>query len=254
MAYEVTGRGVRGCGSRDAGAAYLCCGLSVSGLRVEAFVVDPVILWPGNFQRGVKIMPRGKGSPINDALIFVGKQFYRSVWDFVEEVRILGVSRKISPTFPFEKLTPGESRMIFIHSRAWPRFRYRLDRNVPLFLCKRDSRKESGMTPGYHLNGEPCAMALRDLAYYTSKVSIFDGKLTDRTEFRVTYPSFSYRGVVPAHPLLADAPTADKDQQNFLPGIFMAVPITHVEWKDRSDPKVEKRAQQAGFESVVLDH
>lgn len=39
----------RGCGSRDEGAMYACCGVQEGGLLIEHFIVDPSISCPRKF-------------------------------------------------------------------------------------------------------------------------------------------------------------------------------------------------------------
>lgn len=131
----------RGCSFRSELSAYCCCGIGPGGMPIEHYLVDPCIPWPGKFQRGVKILPRHRDNPnsINDLVIFVGvgRENYPAVWDYVEETRLFGASRKMPPTLPWEKLTPGQSRMVFVHRLAIPRFTFTLNRDeIPLPDCK----------------------------------------------------------------------------------------------------------------------
>lgn len=231
-------RNGRGCGSRSPGSAYLCTGQGVGGHPIEDFIVDPVRVWSSGWQRGFKILQRASG--INDVLIFVGKKYYPSAWDFVEESRNFGISRKIPPTFPFEKLTPGQSCMVFLHAKAAPMFDYLLDRDVPLEHCKHDPGKA-----GWHDFLDPCTYALRDLSYFASK----SVKLFDTNKFKVELPSCSYSGKIPAFPSLAVYPKKD----NWGIGIFMIVPVTHVEFTKKKNVKIARKAQQAGYAVEVLD-
>lgn len=55
-------------------------------------------------------------------LDWIGSQFYANVADFVEEVRRLGLSRRVRDDFPWDQLTPG-SRHCLVHARGfinWP--------------------------------------------------------------------------------------------------------------------------------------
>jgi hypothetical protein len=48
---------------------------------------------------------------------WIGENNYPSVADFIEETRLLGMSRKLSPKMDYSRLTPG-SRHMMIHPRA----------------------------------------------------------------------------------------------------------------------------------------
>lgn len=119
----------RGCGTRKAGGVYLVCGLSRYGKPVEDFLVDaPKALVASD---GVVVDLPKIGQVIQDAqyddagkltmptlvLDWVGSKHYPNVADFVEEVRVMGMSRKVSPRLDFTKLTAG-SRQILVHERA----------------------------------------------------------------------------------------------------------------------------------------
>lgn len=244
--------GGRGCGERSEGMPYVCCGLSPFGKPIESFVVDPAIPWPGKFQRGTKILPRNSKDPnsINDLVIFVGEQFYQSAWDFVEEVRRFGASRKVSPTLPFEKLSPGKSRMVFVHSKAIPNFIFTLQSEAPLPDCKLKNAPgwAEGDYAGMHPFVEtetPCTFALRDL---TSIIKYVIPTGTDYG-FRVEMPSFCYEGQYLGYPHDHSEVTI-----NWRIGVFLALPLTHIEYKKRPHKEADARAKKAGFDTVVMEH
>lgn len=110
----------RGCGdSRNAGGIYIECPLSPFGMPLEHFLVDPPI--PVNADElglspiGVKFIERNGVWHVMD---WVGSVHYPNVSDFVEEVRRLGLSRRIASNSDFGKLT-SESRILLVHSRAF---------------------------------------------------------------------------------------------------------------------------------------
>ena len=73
-------------------------------------------------------LPRPEDHPRADVLdiaMWVGASSYPFIPDFVEEVRRLGLSKKIPPGFPINRLTPGESKIVLIHPKAFPEFSYR---------------------------------------------------------------------------------------------------------------------------------
>lgn len=242
----------RGCGHRDPGMPYLCMGLSPFGSPIESFVIDPVIPWPGEFQRGMKILPRNSKDPssVNDVIVFVGSDDYKSAWAFVEEARHFGISRKASPTFPFDKLTPGESRMVFVHRKAIPQFPYKLDREPrPLYGCKSFQawvETHYDGPPEQHGNSTPCTFALRDLAvlcHPAADVAIGNG---EAHHFRIDLPSFHFYGHMPSQP----------ESGVKLPwqiGIFLAAPLSHIEFVRKIHPKAKERAKAAGFETIVME-
>ncbi len=260
----------RGCGTRSKKSAYACCGTSQQGVTIEFFVPDPAIAWPGQFQRGVKILPRTPQEPngLNDLVIFVGKKHYPSPWDFVEEVRCFGASRKMPPTLPFDKLSPDKSRMIFVHSKAIPAFDYESDKDRPYQYCPHfytdddtrqlDLKKWDTAIPGHHVTPEtPCAFALRDLAFFvhattdlksvTALLRPNEDQLPDE-KFTIQMPSFTYGGTVPKTPRL---PAFTPDWKV---GIFLALPLTHFEFCKEADPATQAKIDAAGFQSVILDY
>lgn len=110
---------VRGCGTRVLGGIYVECPLSPYGLPMEDFLVDPPVPVDakelGITQVGVKLVERKGVWHIMD---WVGSTHYPNVADFVEEVRRFGLSRRLSTTLDFKKLTP-QSRILLLHSHAY---------------------------------------------------------------------------------------------------------------------------------------
>jgi len=109
----------RGCGEREAGGIYLMTPLSAGGRPVEEFLVCPPVPIrdpdaAGVSPIGVKVVQEGGTNHVVD---WVGREHYPLVTDFVEEVRRMGVSRRVPKTFPFQLLS-DRSMMILLHSRA----------------------------------------------------------------------------------------------------------------------------------------
>lgn len=108
----------RGCGTRVKGGVYAEIPLGKHGLPLEDFllcppvVVDAAALGISNI--GVKLIERDGIWHIFDV---VGKQHYPNVMDFVEEARRFGISRRLSTSLDFSKLT-CDSRLILMHDRA----------------------------------------------------------------------------------------------------------------------------------------
>lgn len=110
----------RGCGVRAKGGIYAITRAAMPG--EPARPVDDFLICPP-FLPGVDVPMQGmKAIEINGivhALDFVGQEHYPSVPEFIREVAALGVSRRIPKTFPFSRLTPGKSKMIMVHPRAY---------------------------------------------------------------------------------------------------------------------------------------
>jgi hypothetical protein len=88
-------------------------------MPLEHFLVDsPIIVDKdelGITPIGVKLVERNGIFHVFD---WVGTEFYPNVADFVEEVRVLGLSRRVPKTLDFSKITE-QSKIILLHARAW---------------------------------------------------------------------------------------------------------------------------------------
>lgn len=112
----------RGCGRREAGGVYFCCPLSPFGKPVESFLIDAPIPMPKEKRTEMGVTAIGvhlKEYPGSAPYVFdwVGENNYPNVCDFIEEVKFMGMSRRVPVNFPFEKLRPG-SRQVMMHARA----------------------------------------------------------------------------------------------------------------------------------------
>ena len=115
----------RGCGTRKENALYLCVESSPEGPPVEYFLIDPVL--PFNVKGSLRspyLLRDRKG--INHLIMGVGASYYPLVPDFVEEVRYMGLSKRIPKNYDFSSLTPNKSQLLLVHPRAIPLFEYRL--------------------------------------------------------------------------------------------------------------------------------
>jgi len=239
--------------------------LSEKGLPLEYFIIDPARPWPGEWVRGTKLIQRqtGDGNDVIDVVVFVGStEGYKSPWTFFVETQHFGVSRKVNQQFPFERLTPGKSRMIFAHRYAVPLFEHELGQNAPLAFChlKRDRSAAEvtelfdGVKGGWHpviplFPGvqDPCTFGLRDLSYFLETPTLSDSQ-TGHPRFLVEAPSFEYGGIIPVFP----TGTPDKDQWAI--GLFLALPLTHIEFCQQEHEQTANRARSAGFDVITLDY
>lgn len=115
----ITGR--RGCGTRIVGGVYLETRVTERGLPVAHYLFDPPLV-EGEIGEPSWFHPhRSPFTFVRDnvthLVVWVGEQFYPSVWDFIEEVRAIGSSRRVPRTFDFSQLTV-QSRMFFVHPHA----------------------------------------------------------------------------------------------------------------------------------------
>ena len=121
--FATTIPGARGCGSsRESGGIYLSMGLSPDGVPIWNFLVDPAIPFQGEKFQGVHLASpeMTEGWPEDSVLLLdmVGKEFYPIVPDFVEEVRRMGLSRRIAAGFDFSSLRDKTVYLGLIHWRA----------------------------------------------------------------------------------------------------------------------------------------
>lgn len=243
---------IRGCGTRVPGGTYLCTGQGFGGSPIEKFIIDPPILAPMEFQRGFKIIKLPKYNH-SDVLIFVGKSFYKSPWDFIEESRKFGISRKVSRTFPFDKLTPSKSRMLFVHSKGYPYFDYELNRIEKPKDCKFKQDEIKGWHSDHIRKGtlecSACTYSHQDLAVYLHKDAERE-ILPDSSKevFNIKMPGFKYSGVVP------NFMDGEPCEITWEPAIFLATYITHIEYPMIEDPHSVKQASNSGFDTLILDY
>lgn len=224
--YEGTSTGgSRGCGSRVKGGIYLCTGLSAHGSPLEAFLVDPVVPFdaaPGESFRTPILRENPYANGVMDAYVWVGESFYPSLVDYVEETRQKGASRRVSPLLDLSKLTPGKSRMIFIHPKAFTEHL-----QIPANGCPKDIEG--------HGNDVPCIGAQWHYAKSLGSMVEDSGaaKIGD---------------VVYHLPEQYPAPIDCK------PGLFLALPITHIEYEDdgKELPPPVKAASETGYDVFVM--
>lgn len=246
---------VRGCGTRSAGGTYLALGIGPGGtLTVEDLILDPMKIWPGEWQRGFKILPDPRGW--NNVGIFVGESFYASPWDFVEEARRFGISRKVTPTFPFEELTPGKSLMIFIHRRGYPKFSIwdtilNEKVEIPQHGCKMKWEEELWATavPGWHPKVEKATFCTFSHRHFAGL--IHDCKYDEDGHFEVEMPSFTYDGYIPM--VKTNNEGGSRMKLEWSPAAFMAAPISHIEFPKKINQKSAQKANKAGYETIVTE-
>lgn len=114
----------RGCGDkRVEGGLYLTVPTSPDGKPLEHFMVDPAIPWNGGQLRGPQLFSL-PNEEVGHVVLGVGASFYPYACDYLEEVRVMGVSKRVSRNIDLSSLVPSESKLLLIHPRAIPEFNY----------------------------------------------------------------------------------------------------------------------------------
>lgn len=110
----------RGCGSRVQGDVYATLPLGPDGSPVEDYLFDPPIPLDaeamGVKPRGVAFTQAPDGT--THVLDWIGADSYPNATDFIEEVRHMGMSRKIPKNMDFSRLT-SRSRLMVLHPRGY---------------------------------------------------------------------------------------------------------------------------------------
>lgn len=182
----------RGCGTRQVGGLYACCGLSPYGKPIEHFIIDPpVFVEYKNFRAPILV---------DDNLLFwVGEKFYPYPSDFIEEARIYGVSKRIPVNFPLERIN-SLSKMYFVHPKAIIENFKELP--APIYCPKNYD---------HHLTqGEYCIGYSYSLAYNEKEGE--ERKVGD-----ITYMLYPFKQKFEVEPI-------------YKQGTFLALPITHFDF------------------------
>jgi len=221
----------RGCGSRKAGGVYLCTAMGGKGMPLEYFLIDPVQKFEVDCFRAPIVVDDPNDSTLKHLAIWVGKEHYPSLVDYVEETKRLGASRRIPEDFDFSVLTPGRSRMFLIHPLAFTEL-------INEAACPQD-RGEEG-------HGTTVACIGAHWRYAKSMGS------------QVTEAPEGDSAVIGECSYHLNQPQIEVDLAQFSPGAFLQLPITHIEYQahDRADTGPDNpkdRAVGAGFDYVIVD-
>jgi len=229
----------RACGdSRVNNALYLCVDLSPYGKPIEYFLLDPTKpcdLKP--FRTPIIV----EGKEHNDIAIYIGKEFYPFIPDFVEESRIMGISRRIPKNFPFERLTPYKSRMFFVHERVIPMFDYHIERACPRKI------KHSGKC------GDACVFDLWHLSALETMKEKHEVSPLDENHVVVTTPSVKYSVNIPEKPQIN---IKQKKTYKYQIGFFATFWVGHLEYvnKEKKIPEnLKKRVKGTEFDIKAVE-
>jgi len=226
----------RGCGSRQENGLYVCVQSSAEGMPVEYFLVDPVLEWKGARTLRAPMLVEDRGG-VNHLVMGIGKTFYPTVPDFVEEIRVLGVSKRLPSNFDFSGLVPFESRLLLMHPRAIPQFEYEVKR----FWCPKGIRRridgQEGEAESHLCIGD--LWGLSGLENFSDKHEIVE----ENEHITVKTPSVSY------HVAKASA----EGRPKYSSGIILMFPQFHFEYvnhQGEAPKEVREKVAKAGF---ILD-
>lgn len=198
----------RGCGRRKPGGVYICTKLSPHGVPLEEFIIDPPEAYEGEKLRTPIVFGRNE---TNHLLSWVGKEFYPYPSDFIEEVRQFGASKRVPVEFPIQKLSAW-SLMFFVH---------------PLAIIQ-----------DYQTLPPPPRCPKRMKSHLANKAYCLGHS------YRVAPANHEGRRKI-GDTIYDVKPRSTDFTLEFLPGIFLRLPITdidHVVHKDgRADPRVREK-------------
>jgi len=172
----------RRCGNRQVGGVYIDLPLSKYGEPIESFICDPARIVADELEipdRGMVLRTGSDGSLM--LLDHIGGD-YPNVLDFVEEIRVQGLSRRIQENFDFSQLN-ARVRYCAIHKRGYvhnePWYR-QYARENPIVGEDGVARETpwpcpKGIHPIDHTNSEPCS------AVWWHDISPGHGDATDKS-------------------------------------------------------------------------
>jgi hypothetical protein len=113
---RANGNVIRGCGiARTQGAIYIECAYEPQGRALEHFLFDSPQAVTIRSRQGVEGIPDANGT--THLLDCVGETHYPYASDFLEELRLHGLSRKVAASAIVDKLS-GKSTIIIAHPKA----------------------------------------------------------------------------------------------------------------------------------------
>lgn len=237
----------RGCGDRSQNSLYLCVPMSLHGMPLEYFMVDPVIPIDQKLLRSPMMIR--DGNDIVHIALGIGKTSYPFVPDFCEEVRRMGVSKRVPNHFDPSALTPFKSKFILIHPRGIPHFKYKLLKKP---VCpKAESFKKKALTEEVTINIQKKEhQCIKDLWSLSSLQKVKEkhelSELADSPEeLLVTTPSAKYRVMKTARA---------KQPYKYSTGIILAFPSYHFEYVNKGlkvPQKLKQRILKCGFKLEV---
>jgi len=228
-------------------------------MPVEWFVVDPAYKFDMKANiRAPYLLPDSSG--VYHLVLGVGTTYYPFATDFIEEVGVMGVSKRLPKGFDFSKLTAGESALILVHPRAIPNFSYHLHRepyeNCPRIQSGRHKDDAEKLTEEEIItmvvNGRKetfakhqCVGDLWDLSSVASIEDKHEITPIDDEWLRVDTPSTWYE-VKKAYTMADGVPI--EEIMSYERGIFMRFPHFHFEFVHKP---LEREGEEAQFQDKL---
>ena len=188
---------LRGCGVRVENGLYMTIPTSPWGMPLEHFLLDPPIKWGGGILRAPMLVPDAKG--INHVLLGIGAESYPYFPDYFEEALRFGISKRIPLDFDPARLTFGKSKLLLMHPRAIPTFKF--DVYDKTFRCPKTA--ENDPAAAFHhttIDKAECISTLWNLSGLTKGNDKHHVQLEYAAHVLVKTPSVEYRVALPEHP------------------------------------------------------
>lgn len=207
----------RGCGkTRDAGGVYMEVGFSPYGKELEELLFDPIVEC---FPEHLGLSPRAPLLFFNeteeryDVIDWVGESHYPNPADFLEEVRRLGLSRKLELHANAYNLLSRHSRVIIVLPHAY------IDPQVMTrYVCISQTMRRIGYnwdycpTGKHHIENIHKSCCAGTLWNRTDKHTEPHSDHPDTRYVQRQMPAFTYNGVTSCSAFL------DADPSMFRPG------------------------------------
>ena len=220
----------RGCGKRVEDGLYICVSESPFGKPIDFFLIDPPIPFPNLRLRSPMLVEDRDG--IVHLVLGIGATYYPFVSDYVEEARVLGISKRVKRNFDPSVLTPFKSKLLLVHPRAIPEFDYSVET-----ICPRK----------IHNQGDRCVKDLWSLSALKSFDKVHAVQ-KNQDEIIVSTPSTDY---------VVSEPYAPKKWiDEYSNGIILAFNSFHFEYinkKGKVPQKIKNRITKAGFSLKVME-
>lgn len=253
--------GGRGCGSRKDGGVYGCVAMSPYGTPLKDFMLDPPVPFlNGQPFQGMHPAPEyiTAGWNTDEHLIlmdWVGENGYKTVPDFVEEVRRYGMSRRIPTTFDWESIGGRQVWLALIHAKAAPEIEGLPDSFLEYIWCP--WRPAVTPPPGYEKHWPGCLYHNWPLAYQEHGVSPEEsawlkmpwGNYCPLDMVQRHSRTFGHKSDEDVLAIPALLPEATYPH----PAFFAVLPLTHLEAVQYVEVEVAEKVDKAGIDLYVVE-
>lgn len=252
---------IRACGTRDQGGLYIRVKEAFNGKPIDYFLKDPAIEWNGsNVLRSPQLVNTDKGTHL---VLGIGKTNYPFPADFIEEARMLGISRKISKDFNFSPLKYGASKLAIMHPRAIPDFKYETES-----ICFKERKKRLKKEPlvnfgpmiqekiksELHKSNElehECLGATYPLSVLKQRKNKHDVEYYSENWAKVNLPSNAFYSTKIPQMVQKEGGTEGLPWKPGIIGIFPAFHFEFIDEKGRKPPELDEKISKQGFDLKV---